>query len=213
MKEKRMYRSVARQAQAQATRSAIIQAAKTLFLLHGFEKVTLSWIAKEAAVAVPTIYAQFRSKKGVLQALLAEALPQEKFEPLVKAVENEKDPRKKLQISAKMARSIYDAEKELAILMGQAMLSIEEIQNEVKRKEERRFVRQGAGLQQMWKEGRLKEGLSFAQAKDILWALTGRDLYRLLVVERGWSSEVYEKWLGDTLVVSLLTHVPHPNLF
>jgi hypothetical protein len=33
---------------------------------------------------------------------------------------------------------------------------------------------------------------------------TGRDIYRMLVRERGWSSQKYEHWLADTLVLSLL---------
>jgi hypothetical protein len=34
---------------------------------------------------------------------------------------------------------------------------------------------------------------------------TGRDVYRMLVRERGWSSQKYQDWLADTLVRSLLT--------
>lgn len=35
--------------------------------------------------------------------------------------------------------------------------------------------------------------------------LTGGDIYRLLVRERGWPPQKYQKWLSDTLVHSLLT--------
>ena len=42
------------------------------------------------------------------------------------------------------------------------------------------------------------------EARDIIWALTGRDLYRMLVLERGWSSNDYEKWLGNMLAQILL---------
>ena len=34
---------------------------------------------------------------------------------------------------------------------------------------------------------------------------TGRDVYRMLVRERGWSPQKYEDWPADTLVHSLLT--------
>jgi hypothetical protein len=33
---------------------------------------------------------------------------------------------------------------------------------------------------------------------------TGRDVYRMLVRERGWSADKYEEWLGGTLARSLL---------
>jgi hypothetical protein len=33
----------------------------------------------------------------------------------------------------------------------------------------------------------------------------GSDVYRMLVRERGWSSQKYQDWLADTLVRSLLS--------
>ena len=41
------------------------------------------------------------------------------------------------------------------------------------------------------------------RARDTVWALISPDLYRLLVVDRGWSHAAYERWLADTLVASL----------
>jgi AcrR family transcriptional regulator len=45
---------------------------------------------------------------------------------------------------------------------------------------------------------RLRSGLDEKEARDLLWTLTGRDIYRMLVIERKWSSERHEKWLSDT---------------
>jgi hypothetical protein len=50
----------------------------------------------------------------------------------------------------------------------------------------------------------LQPGLSVDHARDILWTLTGRDLFRMLVRGRGWSPEQYENWLEDTLLSALL---------
>jgi hypothetical protein len=52
---------------------------------------------------------------------------------------------------------------------------------------------------------RLRPGLSYRAARDILWTLTGSDVYRMLVHERGWGSQKYQDWLADTLVRSLLS--------
>ena len=51
---------------------------------------------------------------------------------------------------------------------------------------------------------RLRLGLNHQTARDIFWMLTGRDVYRMLVRERGWSSQKYQDWLADTLVLGLL---------
>jgi hypothetical protein len=41
-------------------------------------------------------------------------------------------------------------------------------------------------------------------ALDITLALTLAEVYRTLVVDRGWSGRRYETWLGDSLIGQLL---------
>jgi len=43
--------------------------------------------------------------------------------------------------------------------------------------------------------GGLRPGLALEDAVDIFYALTGTDVYRALVRERGWSSARYQQWL------------------
>jgi hypothetical protein len=52
--------------------------------------------------------------------------------------------------------------------------------------------------------GRLLPELNYATARDIFWMLSGSDVYRMLVRDRGWSPQKYQDWLADTLVKSLL---------
>lgn len=49
----------------------LIHTAATLFLKHGYSKVSLEMIAREAHVAVRTIYVKFGGKAGLLDAVLA----------------------------------------------------------------------------------------------------------------------------------------------
>ena len=71
-------------------------------------------------------------------------------------------------------------------------------------KEQRRYKRQEESVKAMGEGGMLAPGLTLTQARDLLWAFTGRDFYRMLVVERGWSSEAYEEWLAKILIQTLL---------
>ena len=50
----------------------------------------------------------------------------------------------------------------------------------------------------------LRAGLDRKSACDILWALTSRDLYWLLALERGWDAGKYEEWLIQVLRDALL---------
>jgi hypothetical protein len=55
----------------------------------------------------------------------------------------------------------------------------------------------------------LRPGVSAQEARDLLWTFTSRDMYRLLVVDRGWSSGRYERWLAATLVSMLVKESPN----
>jgi len=68
-----------------------------------------------------------------------------------------------------------------------------------------RYERQERMMISLRDAGRLRPELDYVTARDIFWMLTGRDIYRMLVRERGWSSQKYQDWLADTLVRSLLT--------
>jgi len=52
--------------------------------------------------------------------------------------------------------------------------------------------------------GKARPGLSFADARRIMWMYTSRDIYRMLVNEGDWSPERYQDWLSATLLVALV---------
>jgi hypothetical protein len=57
---------------------------------------------------------------------------------------------------------------------------------------------------------RLRQGITVALARDIIWTLSSRENCRMLVAERGWSPAQDEKWIGDLLIRSLLIDEPAP---
>lgn len=202
--KKRVYTSQSRDAQALQTRKDILDAAKKLFQQEGFDRVTINKLASEAQISMPTIYAIFKSKRGVLQALIDEAFPPEQHAALVDIVMKADSPKKLLKVTAKLTCQIYDAERELMdILRGATVVAPEFKELELER-ERRRYERQGDCIKKMIEEKSLTKGVTSEKARDILWALTGRDMYRLFVIERGWGSDQYEKWLAQLLIKSLL---------
>ncbi len=202
--KKRVYISETRDAQSALTKSQILAAAKRLFQTQGFDRVTIDTIAKAAAVSMPTIYAIFKSKRGVLQALIDNAIPPQQFAALVDDSMHEQSPQKRLAITAKLARQIYDAEKELMDILRGASVVAPEFRELEQEREQRRYERQGEYVKKLIQDKALSKGLTLQKTRDILWALTGRDVYRLLVIERGWTSDAYEKWLSTLLIESLL---------
>jgi AcrR family transcriptional regulator len=201
-RKKRTYTSETRKSQAAQTRRRILEAAKSLFQSKGFEGVTIEEMAQAAEVSAPTIYGLFQSKRGVLRALMDEALPA--FEALVKEAMQEKSPQKHLALSAKIARHMYDAERaQIAIFQGASILAPEFKELE-KEREQRRYNRQEKSIKMIANAEVLLKGLTLSKARDILWAFTGRDMYRMFVIEQGWTSDEYEKWLAQVLVKMLV---------
>ncbi len=202
--KKRVYNSESRLAQAAETRNRILASARRLFQLEGFESVTIEKLAQVSEVSMPTIYAVFQSKLGILRALMEEALPPQQREALVERSMREKSVKKRLAIAAKIARQMYDAERaQMEIFRGASVLAPEFKKLEEER-EKRRYQRLEEAIQMMGREKSLAPGLTLSQAHDILWAFTGRDMYRMFVIERGWTSGRYEKWLTQLLINTLL---------
>ena len=70
----RSYDSSGRARSADATRGRVLSAARTLFSRNGIDGTTIAQIAARANVAESTVYALFKSKDGLLQALMRAAL-------------------------------------------------------------------------------------------------------------------------------------------
>lgn len=200
----RKYHSSVRRQQAEATRAAIARAARKLIFSKGYEAAKLDAIAREAGVATQTIYAIFGSKQGIL----AELLDQDSFGPdyqdLIRQVHATTDPEEKLKFPARIARQIYDAQSSTFDRFRGAGVVAPDLVSLEKERECHRYEAQKGIITFLQDAGRLRAGLTFAVARDILWTFTSREFYRLLVRERGWTSEAYESWLAGMLAAALL---------
>jgi hypothetical protein len=56
--------------------------------------------------------------------------------------------------------------------------------------------------------GHLRAGLSERRAADVLWTMTGPDVYSLMIVQCGWKPDVFERWLIQSLREMLFGSVP-----
>lgn len=208
----RKYSSPIRERQANQTRTNILDATQRLFLERGYAKTTVEAIAQEAGVAKQTVYAVFRSKNGIVAELLDRAVFTERvFELHDRSLETA-NIHEALKLTAQLVLQVHESQSPVFdLLRGAGMLDpqLARVQNDLRcvnrdRQENHvRFLLRGR---------RLKEGIDMGMALDVFWCLTSRDLYRMLVQERGWSGETYANWLYEMLANSLL-HVSeeHPG--
>ena len=193
-----------RQRQAQETKHRILVASRKLLKSKGYSGMTIEAIANKAEVAVPTVYAVFGSKIGILAELMDEATFGPDYEQLVRQALETEEPHKRLRFAARIARRVHDAASSTFDLMRGAGVVAPEFAELEKKRESHRYAAQESMIDFLGRSGRLRPGVNKQAARDILWALTGRELYRMLVRERGWTSQNYEDWLGETLTTSLL---------
>jgi AcrR family transcriptional regulator len=200
----RRYNSATRQQQAEATRQRILAATRTLMETHGFDGAGIAAIAKAAGVSEPTIYATFGSKRGIVAALLDHARFGSAYKEHVLKARQTEDPEERLRFAAGIARRVFDAERnEIAFLRDTGAIA-PELAAKRKELEQRRHTAQRPLTELLAKSGRMRKGLTAKTAGDILWTLTSQYIYSLLVMERGWTSQHYERWVADALTRELL---------
>jgi AcrR family transcriptional regulator len=198
---KRKYDTTSRRQQADQTRDRILEAARRVISRNGFADATFEAIAAEAGVAAPTVYAAYGSKSGILQALMTRAAFNSTYENVVREALESDDPVTRLRFAARIARGIFDSlRSEAEVLRGATAIAPDFIRE----RERIRYERQEGVVQVLDQKGALRTGLTVSMARDILWTLTSYDIYRRLVVERRWTADQYERWLGDTLIATLV---------
>ena len=167
--------------------------------------MTIEAIARRAEVSAQSVYAIFKSKTGILIELLDQSAFGADYEDLVRQALSASDPEIRLRLAARIARQIHDPQSAAFDLLRGAGVVAPELAKLEQLRECLRYERQEQMIISLREAGRLRPELEYGTARDILWMLTGRDVYRMLVPERGWSPQKYQDWLADTLVHCLLT--------
>ena len=198
------------QARTRLARRAVVESARSLFLERGYAATTIDAISERSDVPPATVYRLFPGKLGILTAVLDTSIAGGDDDvalvdrPEVAVLVAQSDPRQQLAgfagINVAISRRSADVYR---ILVGAAGSDAEAaaLLAEYTR---RRDSGQGqiAGL--LARTGALRPELTERDAADIIHALMSPELYRMLVIERGWSPGRYEKWLAEALAAQLL---------
>jgi AcrR family transcriptional regulator len=207
----RSYDSPRRREQAAATRAVILEAARLLFVRDGYAATTMAAIAAEAGVAVKTVYLAFETKSGVLRTLWNQLLRGDEGDEPVAAREwyreavEEPDPERQLRLNARNSRAAKTRIAAVLEVIRTAAGADRDIEALWARIQTEFHANQRVIVESLAEKKALKPGLDVDRATDILWALNHPDLWQLLVRERGWAPEEYERWFGDAACAQLLS--------
>jgi AcrR family transcriptional regulator len=200
---KRNYRSDARAESAERTRARILEAGKFLFSRKGIDTTTIAHIAARAGVSEPTVYATVKSKAGLLDALMREAIFGPRFKLAQEMLIGVKDPVRRIAMTAHVARAIYEGESgELNMLMKASAFS-PDLRKTQQSFETLRRQMQRERIDALFAAKGARKGLGRESAAALLWMFTSREVYHKLVHESGWTPDAYQDWLERTLVEAL----------
>jgi AcrR family transcriptional regulator len=201
---KRRYDSARRRDAAARTRARMLGAARRQFAERGYAATTVEAIAEAAGVAPQTFYKAFGSKRGVLFALLDGMPAAADPATLASALASAPDSGRQLALLVDYRLRLYAGSFDVLTAVRAASAQDPDVAAVWREGEDRRRRNHQKLLSSWHARGDLRSGLTRRQADDILWALTGPDVYRLFVVERRWSRERFRAWLVDLLAAELL---------
>jgi AcrR family transcriptional regulator len=210
VKTNRRYENRNRREQARQTRLRVLEAARRLFVRHGYASTSIQALAEEAGVAVQTVYASFGSKREVLKELFdasvvgdAEAVPLVE-RPEWQAWQAESEAERQINLFARAQRVVSERAAEVLHVLSAAAASDPEIAHMHQEAEDARYEDQRRLADLLYRRDQLREGLTPKRAADMIWTLAGPGPYTDLVRHCGWNGEDYEEWLSAQLRAALI---------
>lgn len=207
--KRRTIDSPLRREQAAETRRRILAAARRLFVSRGYVATTMPAIAKEAGVAIETVYVSVGPKPTILSILADQAVAGDEPSPAshrdrVKRLLAERPPGEWLSSYASELRSMHERVADIETAMRHAAAADSTIASLWAEKMGARLHGLRPLARSLASEGMLAPGISPDRAADLIWMLGSPETYELLIAERGWEGEEYQRWLTVMLERTLL---------
>ena len=196
----------ARDVRAAATRARMIRAAYELFSAEGHRATTMERIAKRAGVAVQTVYFTFHTKDELLQAVHEWAVLGDEptipaQQPWILVAMEQPDGREALCLAV---AGIAEIEARVAPLIPVYHAVTQSPAGAVFRRSE---VLRREGMAELAAalaaKTPLQTAMTLPRASDLLFVLTGPEVYRSFVQHAGWSHDQWIEWMSALLVREL----------
>ena len=198
------YKSERRQQQALATRRDILQTARRLFAARGYAATSVGDIAREAGVAIQTIYASCGSKRELVLALVDTIDAEAEVATLAGRLAQSDEPEEIISLGVRITRQLNERCGDIV----SALLSAAAVEPDAAAaaEEGKRRHREGSArtARKLHSLGGLRDGLSADDAAALIATVTWQPVYAQLTHEHNWTYDECERWLTTMLIRSLL---------
>jgi AcrR family transcriptional regulator len=192
----------------QATRRRVVEAARELFLSRGYVATTMADIAREAGVALQSVYTAGQSKADLLHLVTDHAVAGDDQDvmlvdrPEYAAVAAESDALRQAQMLAGLIAATLERLAPVWIAYREAAAVDPKAASNLVAAHRRRRETFGTIIR-MIPEERLRH--PYEQSADTAWSIGSIDVFLLQRTVLDWNTAHYAQWLSDTLVDQLLT--------
>lgn len=203
-----------RAAQARETRRRIVEAALRLFVEHGYVPTTMSAIAREAGVAVQTLYLAFGSKARILAAALDVAIVGDDApvplldRPWVQELRAEEDGCRAVALLCREVGHLFRRVAPLHVAV-RAATGDADVARLLEQDQRRRYATQRQFVTILAAKPGFNTEMGEERAADLVYGLLSEAVYLLFCVDRGWTVEEWTAWVAATLASQLF---PQPAL-
>ena len=212
VKTVRRYDTTGRRDRAQRARAHVLTVARELFLRDGYVATTVAGIAAEAGVSVETIYKTFRGKPGLIQEIhrsgLAGAGPVTAPDRSDEMSAQDLAPREILRHWATLTTEVMPRVAPIILLVRAAAATDPDMGRLLTQINDERLQRMHHNASRLASHGPLRDGMSTARARDVMFAYTAPELYEILVTLQRWPIDHYADFIYRGLVAELLDDDP-----
>jgi AcrR family transcriptional regulator len=208
VKTTRRYDSSTRRQAAEERRRAVLIAAGRRFLKDGYAATTVASIASEAGTSVEMLYKAFGGKPGLVRELWETGLagegpvPAEIRSDEVSAVET--DPRVIIASWARLSMEVAPRAAPILLLVRAAAETDPDMASLKQELDDQRLERMSHNADALARGGHLREGMTLAHARDVLFTYTTPEIYEQLVLRQGWSLDDFAQFLRHGIAATLL---------
>jgi AcrR family transcriptional regulator len=202
------------QARTRLARAAVTDAARELFLERGYGATTVDAISDHAEVPPATVYRLFSSKHGILKSLLDVSIVGDHEDvpmadrPEVQSLVDNPNPREQLAGFVGVTVRVNERIAPLYRILTSAAGTDPDAAGLLDELTRQRQGGQRTIARSLARAGALRPELRERDAADLIHALMSPELYQLLVVDRAWNADRYQRWLARTLDDQLLPGDP-----
>jgi AcrR family transcriptional regulator len=200
-----------REEYAQATRQAILDAARRLFRERGYFSTKVDEIAALARVAPATVYAVSGGKHGLLNTLIEIWTTAPLVPTALERIAAMDDPAAILRVVAAGCRSMREEFGDIVCVTINTAPHDPAISESLNAATARYRQACAAVAQRLSELGTLRDGIDLKNAVDVLWFYFGHAGFAILHDENGWSYERAEQWLCHEATRALLGDRIHEN--